>query len=501
MGKNITSLMKKIKSSLSVVRRPILYLIGFCVFTVVQLLFSPISLKLDLSEGHAYSLSSSTKKILKKINKPLTLKLFITSDLPTRLIPIKSDVVDLLNEYRQEGNNKIQIVSVDPKKDEKMLSEAQDIGIQELQFSQLEKDKYQVATAYLGLGIYYDDKKMSIPQLTDLANLEYNLTSVILKLTKKEIPKIGIIGDDQLETGQNDPYLTIGTLLFKEYSITPIKFDEASTTGIDPSYSALVVFDNRLKKYSDENVALLKKYVSNGGKMLVFADGAWVQDNLSTIPADHNLYSLFTDWGVTLNKNLVLSTSAELINFGNANNQPLLTLYPFWFRTNNFTSKTGPLSNIESVTFPWGSSLSLTNKPNISSTVLVSSPPISWIQKDPFKLTPQEIPQPSEKEIKSYPLIAQLHNNKNGELVIIPSSRFVEDKFLTQSGGNIELVFNIVDNFASGGVLSGIRSRSVVFHPLPQINDNQKDAFKYGMMFLLPGLFGLYGVWRLMKRG
>jgi len=500
MRKKIASFIINIKNSLSVVKRPVLYIIGFGIFTAVQLLFSPIALKLDLSEGRAYSLSASTKKVLQKINKPLTLKLFISTDLPTKLIPIKSDVVDLLNEYRKENSGKIQIISVDPKKDEKILTEAQDIGIQELQLSQLEKDKYQVAKAYIGLGIYYNDKKMSIPQLTDLSNLEYNLTSVILKLTKETISKIGIIGDDQLAIGQNDAYMTIGALLFQEYNVTPIKIDALSEKEIDPSYNAIVVFDNRIKKYSDEEVSLLKKYVSNGGKMLMFADGVWIQDSLSSVPADHNLTSLLSDWGITLEKNLVLSTSAELINFGNANQQ-FLTMYPFWLRTNNFHSKTGPLSNIDSLTFPWTSSLSLAKKAGISSTILVESPPLSWIQKDPFKLNPQEIPQPTKKETKSYPLIAQLQNKKNGELVIVPSSRFVEDKFLTQSGGNVEFVFNIIDNFASGGMLSGVRSRSVAFHPLPQIDDNQKDIFKYGMMFLLPGLFGIYGAWKLIKRG
>lgn len=500
MRKKIPVILKKIKERLLSAKRPVVYIIGFCVFTGVQLFLSPIALKLDMSEGQAYTLSASTKKVLKKITKPMTLKLFVSTDLPTRLIPIKSDAVDLLNEYRKEGNNKIQIVSVDPKKDDKISAEATDIGIQELQFSQLEKDKYQVATAYLGLGIYYNDQKMSIPQLTDLSNLEYNLTSVIIKLTQQKTPKIGVIGDDQLAQGQTDAYLTVGTLLYQQYGITPLQLESMTEKGIDSSYNALIVFDNRSKKYTDEETDLLKKYLSNGGKILLFVDGVWVQDSLETVPADHNLNSLLQDWGVTVEKNLVLSTSAELINFGSASQQ-FMTLYPFWFRTNNFYSKTGPLSNIESVTFPWGSSIAITKKPNITATILVKSPPVSWIQKDPFKLNPQEIPQPAKKETKTYPLIARLQNKKNGELIVIPSSRFVEDRFLTQSGGNVEFVFNIVDNFASGGALSGIRSRSVSFHPLPQIEESQKDIFKYAMMFLLPGLFSLYGVWRLMKRG
>ncbi len=488
------------RNALSTMKRPAIYSLGITTFFILQLLISPIGMKIDLSEGKAYSLSPATKKILKQISKPLTVKLFISSDLPPRLTPVKSDILDLVNEYKREKPTRITISVVDPKKDKKILEEAQKLGIQELQFSQLEKDKYQVATAYLGMGMYSGEKQMSIPQLTDLSNLEYNISSLVTKLTQKTRAKIGIIGDTQLTTGQESAYSAIGSLLFKEYEISPIDLSSISEQKIDTSYQAIILLDNRSSSYSSEQIKLLNDYSVNGGKLIVFADGVWVQNSLTADVASHNLFSLFKNWGVTLEKNLVLSASAELINFGNESQQ-FINLYYFWFRTNNFPLKTGPLSNIESVTFPWGSSVTVAKKPGITSRILVQSSPQSWVQTSSFQLNPQEIPLPTEKDLKTYPIVVQLTHKKNGELTLIPSSRFVEDRFLSRSSENIELVFNLIDNAVSGGMLSGIRSRSVQFHQLPPIPENQKDIFKYAMMFLLPLLFAIAGSVRLIRRG
>jgi hypothetical protein len=50
------------------------------------------------------------------------------------------------------------------------------------------------------------------------------------------------------------------------------------------------------------------------------------------------------------------------------------------------------------------------------------------------------------------------------------------------------------------GALLGIRQRVVLFYPLPELPENQKDLFKYLNIFLLPSIFGLLGVFRLTKR-
>ena len=52
---------------------------------------------------------------------------------------------------------------MDPKKDPASLEEVRELGIPELQYSQLEKNKYQLSNAYFALGIFFPIKRNTSP--------------------------------------------------------------------------------------------------------------------------------------------------------------------------------------------------------------------------------------------------------------------------------------------------------------------------------------------------
>lgn len=461
------------------------------VFFVCNVLISTISfLKYDFSYGKAYTLSSSTKKILHNFQNVVTIKFFASSDLPTRLIPLKNDVIDLLNEYQKENKSKLTIKVLDPKKDQSALTEAQNAGLPQLQFSQLEQDKYAVTSSYFGITLSYGDKKDILPQVTDIESLEYNLTASIYKLTNKELVKIGLLGKTESFDPNSDDLATFKTVMKQQFDISFLDKE------IDPSYKTVLVFDDNKKEYTNEEINAIKKYIDNGGKVIFFVDGVWVEDNLSAIPANHNLFSLLSNYGITLNTNLVLSANAELVNFGNGQ-VSFLSPYPFWVKTNAFNTKTSYFSNIQQLTFPWVSSVT-------GGDPLIKTTNKSWEQKESSSsailLNPQAIPQPLARDLKAFSIAAEKKEKNGGALLVIPSSRFVLERYLTKTSDNLEFVLNAVNDFASGGALSGIRQRAISFYPLPDLPDNMKEVFKYGNILVLPLLFCLYGFIRLMRR-
>jgi len=478
---------------------PAIIIIGFGFLIISNLLLSVIAIRFDLSKGQAYTLSPATKKILKTLPGPVTVKFYVSSELPSRLIPLKTEVSDFLNEYKKENTGKVVVKVVDPKKDTTVANEIQEIGIPELRFSQVEQNKYQLSSAYFGLGIFAGDKKEAIPQITDITNLEYNVTSLIYKLTKKERSKIAIIGSNQSSDPNSDPYMVIKAILANQYDIEPVDLSSESIKDIDLSYKMTILIASDNKKFSDQEIEKIKNYIAGGGNILFFADGVWVNNNLTTQAADHNLFSFFQQYGITMEKNFVLSPSAEYVNFGNSLYQ-FLTPYPFWVKSNNFLPKSEYFSNVAPLTFPWTSSLNIKQKNGQSVQVLVSSPDQSWEQTNTFELSPEKIQPPnSSKKIRSFPLVADVKINTN-HIIIVPSSRFLVSQYLSKTSGNIDFVFNLINNLASGGVLSGIRSRSLNFYQIPGMSDQQKDIMKYSNIALLPLLFGMYGAWRMMKR-
>jgi hypothetical protein len=174
--------------------------------------------------------------------------------------------------------------------------------------------------------------------------------------------------------------------------------------------------------------------------------------------------------------------------------------YPFWVRTNQFNENSPYVSNINQLSFPWVSSIDLKNKNNYITEWLVKTGKQSWEQKDNFTLDPQAIPEPDVKNLKQYIVVAQSVKKNAGTMIIIPSSRFAMDRFASGQSNNIDFVLNIVNTLTSGGVLSGIRQRSVSVYPLPDMSSSEQDIFKYATILVLPVLFAFYGAYRLIKR-
>lgn len=478
--------------NLSRFKNATIIILALAIFVLVNYLISAVAIRVDFSKGQSYTLSSSTKKILKEVSVPITIKLFASSTLPTKILPLKSDVIDLLKEYQKENKKDITIQIIDPKTDQKALSEAQSNGLPELQFSQVEQDKYALSAAYFGMVISTNGNSEILPQITDVETLEYNLTSSIYKLTKKTIPKVTIIGKQQNTDPSTNDISTFSQLLSKQ-------FDVNFSQSIDNTVKTIAVFDDNSKKYSEEELTGFKKYLQMGGKAIFFVDGTWITNSMTVESANHNLFSLFKEYGVTLNQDLVLSNQSELVNFGNGLVSFLIP-YPFWVKTNNFNPQSSYFQNVNQLTFPWASSLTVKKVPGVTVTNLVYTTKNSWEEKNNFDINPQNIVMPKSSELKESLLVVSVKLKSGGEFVIIPTSRFVLEKYLSQTSNNPEFVLNILDDYASGGALAGIKSRQVSFYPLPDLTETQKQIFKYSNILVLPILFILYGLVRIIKK-
>jgi len=485
-------------SKISKLEKWLIFALSLLVFFVSNYIVNLFPFKIDFSFGKAYSLSPSTKKIIKNLDDVLNIKFFVSSDLPLRLLPIKNEVLDFLKEYQKEGRGKVIIKVLDPKKDEKAKNQAEEEGLPNLQFSEIQQNKYQVSSVYFGLVLSYGTKKEIIPQATNLEDLEYNITSLIYKMTKKELEKIALLGKEEKITPQDNDLLTFKKFLEQQFILDFIDVSTNSANKeIDKNYKAIIVFDNNQKEYDKKEVEIIKKYLNEGGKGLFFVDGVWVKENLQATPAQHNLFSLLNDFGINIKKNLVLSSSAELVNFGNQFFQ-FITPYPFWIKTNYFNQNTPFFSNIQQLLYPWVSEIDIKDKKQAFSLVL--TPKESWEQKENFFLDPQNIPEPKTQDLKQFIISSYLKNKNQTEIVVIPSSRFIKEQYLSRTNNNLEFVLNILNNLVAKGALSGIKKRVVLFYPLPNIPENQKDVFKYLNIFLLPSIFAILGIIKLTKK-
>lgn len=503
--KNIFKKLQKINLieslRLQAFRKSLIFSLAVAAIFFLNVILSPISARIDFSKGRAYTLSSASKKVLQNNSKKTTITLYASSDLPTQLIPLKSEVTDLLKEYSRQGKN-IEVKTVDPKADQKVATKMQELGIPELQFSQLQQDKYAITSSYFGIGIEQDGKSEIIPQVAEISNLEYNLTSAIYKINQKNIPKIGVIGfGEQLDPSQ-DPIGGFKEIVSRQYQVETINLaTESGKTEIKPEeYRAVLLFQNNFAPFTSFELDILKKYLEKKGNLIVFADGVTISETMSAVPNENNINQLTQPYGIVINQNLILSTASEIVNFG-TDVQDMNAFYPFWLKSNTFNQKFAFFSNVAQLTYPWTSSLELQSSKQATVDYLVKTTPRSWQQKAAFTLNPQQIPVPQQKDLRSFIVAAQATRKQGGSLIVIPSSRFLLNRFYSRTSNNFEFMVNILSQVASQGALSGIRQRAVNYYPLPgNLSEQSKQFFKYLNILLLPGLLSLYGIYRIGKR-
>lgn len=459
---------------------------------LLNFLLSTLPVRLDFSQGKIYTLSPATKKVLSSLQKPIAITFFASSNLPARLLPLKTDVVDILNEY-SEMKGKVSVSVVDPSKNENALKQVKEAGIPELQFSQMDQNKYAVTASYFGLLIAYGDKKEALPQVTDLSTLEYNLTSTIYRLTKTSLDKVAVIGpmaDLQI----------VGQVLSSQFEVDPITLSDKEDFTIPASNKALVLVETPEQMLTGNETAAVKKYLQASGRAMLFVDGVGIDSNFVASNSASDLLGLVKDYGIAVDKNLVLSANAELVSFSSSQGS-FFVPYPFWFKTNGFNSQSSYFNGVRQLTFPFSSSLTLNNNGDYETKPLVMTIKQSWTQKDQYVLDPQLQQTPKSSDFKTLVVAAESKSKSGqGQLIVVPSSRFPLDRYQNQTSDNLGFLLNSLNEMASGGALTGIRARMTNYYPLPELADSQKDLFKYSAILLLPLLFGGYGFIRLWKR-
>lgn len=489
-----SSLLEKLK--LSRTSRDMLVGIAVAGLVASNLLLSGVQLRVDLSKGRAYSLSDATIKILKGVRDPVEITFFLSDNIPSSFIPTKNQVNDLLSEYRRTSS-KIALKYLDPRKGgTDAQSTVSEYGIQPSQFSQLESDQYAVAEGYFSLGMKVQDSKVAIQRL-DPENLEYNISSIIYKLTQGKDVKVGVSGASPAYAlagqGSGESMSALEQVLGQQFTL-----DTPSLEPVPDGMDTLILLDSDSSPVTDEGAKGVESYLNSGGKMVLFTSAGTIGDSLVVASRESKLRPVLDAYGIKVNQDLVLSNQAEIVNFGN--DMFNRGKYPYWLMTNIFNPEASYTANVSHLMFPWVSTLTLTKREGITQKEIVRSTDQSWVRSGAVDVRPQSITPPRSSELSRKLLIAYAKDEKTrGEIMVIPSTRFVQDNYLGRSS-NLEFVINIVNQFASGGALSGIRARSVDASPLPVLDPNTKDIYKWGNVLLFPALLGVYGLLRLRKR-
>src|SRR5688500_17221734 len=90
------------------------------ILVLANFVFGAFKQRVDLTDGGLYTLSDGTRAIVEKLESPVKIRFYYSQTGDNVPLPLKGfarRVDDLLAEFRQAGDGKVQIEKLDPKPD------------------------------------------------------------------------------------------------------------------------------------------------------------------------------------------------------------------------------------------------------------------------------------------------------------------------------------------------------------------------------------------------
>ncbi len=480
--------------------------------------------RLDLTQTGAFTLAKGTKNIIAKIQDPITLKFFYSKKVAADYAQINAyagRVHDLLEEYAARSHGKIILEDVDAEPFTPAEDEASADG---LSGAPTESGD----TVYFGLvGSNTIAGREIVPFFSQDREpyLEYDITSLIYRLSTPQKPVLGIITSLPLDTGaggmmaamqgQSQPFM-----IYQELNQT------YTTKMLDPGFTSIPRDIGVLMIAHPGNLTPLQNYaidqfVLGGGRALVFVDpnaelmGASQPGGEPAGPAASDLPQLFRAWGIAYNPGKVLGDRlrAQAVQV-QSESGPAVVRYPIWLQltTGDFDGKDQVTANLQSLNLASVGALSQAKGATTIFTPLVSSSnEASLLDSMDVKMNPrpQDLMQQIEPTGQRYTIAARISGPAKTafpkgvpgavgprlmvsrgpiNVIVMADSDIFDDKFWVHVenlygkkmaapfADNAAFVLNAVENLTGSDDLISLRTRAANNRPFVVVQKMQAEA-------------------------
>ena len=357
--------------------------------------------RFDLTQDKRYTLSETTLNIIKNVDSPLYIDVYLDGNFPPEFKRLQNETKQLLEEFSAYNSN-IVFQFKNPIEKEVMrvevMKEFYARGMQPLSITVEDKGKQSQEVVFPWAQATYGDKFTKVSLLKNLMgasteekvissvqHLEFGFAEAITKITKEKQKKIAVIkGNGELIEPLIADFLTT---VKESYYIGPFTLDSVANQPVQ-TLAALKKYDLALiakptEAFSEAEKQVLDQFIMNGGKTLwlvdaVSADMDSMYNETGTIlahPRELNLTDLFFKYGIRMNPLLIKDEYATPIKIasGNQGSKTQLQQYNWKFSPFIYPTSTHPIvKNMEGIKFEFSSPIELL-KNDVKKTVLLSS--------------------------------------------------------------------------------------------------------------------------------
>src|SRR5918999_2209930 len=489
----------------------------FLLLVALNFLLSRVPARLDLTEGNLYTLSEGTKKVLRGLDAPVKVKLYISQGetVPVQLRGFAQRVEDLVREFKAQAGANLIVERYHPKPDSEEEDAAQLDGIEAQQLFSGEQ-------FYLGVAVSQLDRTQSIPAISPQRErlLEYALVRAIARVGSAERPKVGlmaglpVLGErfNPFTRQSSDPWV-LANELKREFEVKEVPL---TAKEIDKDLNVLLVIHPRDAQPQTEYA--LDQFVMRGGKLIVFVDPYAYFDQAPTMPgippqpSSSTLPTLFKAWGIEMDPGKVISDVVFGSGGGARYTPTVLSLNRTAFSRDDIVT-----GQIETLLYAFGGAFEVKNT-DLKVTELVKSSPDSMLVDSmnatksgdeatrAFKPSGKAMPLALRltgkfktafpeglKEEEKKPAVAgtpALRESPENSVIVVADVDMLADgaavdvqevfgrKIVVPSNGNLAFAQGMVEQFAAGDQLISLRSRAAAFRPLTVVRELEPEAQK-----------------------
>lgn len=486
----------------SIIYKTLIFITGFVLLNFAAHLYF---IRLDFTADKAYTLSKSTKDILKALKDPVTITAYFSTDVPPELVKARRDFNDLLVEYANLSNNKVKFEFVDPTGKEEMEQKAMQAGIRPVLLNTSDKDQVRQQRAFIGAVVQSGSKSEAIPLIQPGAAMEYALSTSILKLTVSRKPVIGFL------QGQGQPSLGAFQQVYSElgvmYQIDPVYLNDTSYVLHKYKTLAIVAPSDTVKEVY---LSQLDRYLAEGGNLLIALNR--VEGNLAQ-STGVSLKTGFETWlerkGIIVEENFVTDALCGVISVQEPVMGFLLTrqMEFHYFPVLKTFSKHPVTEGLEAIIMSFASTVDFRGDTSLRYTPLVLTSDMAATHPAPvqFDLNKEwtEKDFPSGNLVVAAAITGDFGGSKPGKMIVIGDGDFAVNGEGRQAHqvnpDNANFFVNAIDWLSDDTGIIQLRTKGITMRPLDQISDSSRLLIKI-MNFALPVLLIIgYGVWRMHR--
>ncbi|MEQ8239575.1 MAG: gliding motility-associated ABC transporter substrate-binding protein GldG [Cyclobacteriaceae bacterium] len=327
------------------------FFIGLAGVLLLFQVFTAYRLRLDLTEEKRYSISETTKELLKTVDSPINIEVYLAGEMPANFLRFQKAIEELLVEFNVYAGAPIDVKLTDPSAASSAQSRNQFYqalmkqGLDPTNINYSEDGQTSQKTVFPGAIVSYKGRELAVNLLNgnraqgpeeiinqSIERLEYEFNQAIVQLMGGSRKRIGYV------IGHGEPdsldVAAFTNLVLQKYDLFKINLPKRSTplVGYD-----MVIVGKPTSKFNEKEKYYLDQYLMNGGRLMFLIDALRVNMDSAagagTVATAYEtgLNDLLFKYGVRINPNYVVDLNCGdfPVVAGNIGNQPQIRMLPW----------------------------------------------------------------------------------------------------------------------------------------------------------------------------